>query len=101
MINMNKQTISLRDYENGRTSAVEIKLGRNIYLLDIYADTHTAIIDMYNRTTGGKYSRNAKMHTVTVNRYAVLNKEFFLNFIEIVHAQQLKAKYRSQFGIEI
>lgn len=101
MINMNKESIFLRNYENGRCAAVDIKVGRNIYLLDIYTDTHTALIDMYERTRGGKYSRDAKLHTVTVNRYAVLNKEFFLDFVEIAHAQRLRSKYRLNFGIEI
>ena len=96
MINLNYENIYLNDYEFGKTQNVEIKVGRQIYYLDVDKNSNNSTISFYEKTTKNrneqsKYSSN--LHFATLKNNSILSREFFEEIEEIEKAQALYEKY--------
>lgn len=92
MLNLNKESIYIGNFKNGKTQNIECRLGRRLYYIDIDKDCFSTYIELYkkvkkNRHDFSKYDPEAEKHDVCVKNNAVLSRDFFENMAEIERAQ--------------
>lgn len=85
IINLNHTYISLRNFKNGHTARVEIKVGRKKYLIDVKKDVLSAFVEMYPKTDKSKYSTD--LVAVHFKPDAMLDRRIMENFKKIEDAQ--------------
>lgn len=100
MINLNKESIYISDYESGRTQNIEVRLGRKLYLVDIDKSSNSTFIDFYKKegTDRGAYSKygvDDSVLGVQVKNDAMLDRSFFEHIKEIYDAQRIYSKFSS------
>ena len=97
MINLNYEYIKIKDYPNGRTQNIEVKLGRKLYMLDIDKCANYVHIDFYKKMNKdrGKYSKYGVEGVlyVEVRENAILERGFFENIQDIKKAQDIRRKF--------
>lgn len=98
MINLNNEYIYLWQYTNGRHQNIEVRLGRKLYLVDIYKNSSTTRIDFYKKqgTNRGKYSKydEGSVLSVYVKPDVMLGRNFFENIREIKEAQETLDRFK-------
>lgn len=85
IINLNHTYISLRNFKNGHTARVEVKVGRKTYLIDVKKDVLSAFVEMYPKTNKSKYDGGLSM--VHFKPDAMLDRRIMENFKKIADAQ--------------
>ena len=92
IINLNHgHVISLRNFDNGHTARVEIKVGRKSYLIDVKKDVLSAFVEMYPKTNKSKYDGGLSM--VVFEPDAILDRKIMENFKKIGDAQAILTRY--------
>lgn len=97
--NSHMDLISIAKFEYGWTQNIEIKIGRELYLMDVRKDSGSCLVEVYrklnkDRDKYSKFNPRAEYAFVNVKNDSVLDYRFFKNIHEIARAQSTCSMYK-------
>lgn len=97
MLNLNERYLDVKRLDFGKTQNIEVKIGRNLYYVDVNKNQDRAVIDFYPKTTknrNGQSKYSGGVLGVAVKPEAALGREFFEDIEQIKAAQEVMFKWR-------
>ena len=104
MLNLNKDSLFISNFDNGTTQNIECRLGRCLYYIDLSKNSNDTTLYFYRkiakqRNRFSKYSKEAGCISVTLRNDALLDRNFFENIREIARAQEIVSKYNQKLYV--
>lgn len=95
MIDLNKESLSLAEYQNGKKYRIEVKVNNLYYYIDIDKDMNSCLIDIYLMCDKSKYAPECSLRSVWVRNDAIITDSFIQESKEIEKAQRIYDRYRN------
>jgi hypothetical protein len=98
IINLNYRNFDLETLPMGKTQNIRVKVGRQVYLMDVDKNALSITIDIYNelskkRNSFSKYSEKADLKSLRFVNNSYLTRDLVENFAELEKAISLISKY--------